>query len=235
MGNTGASIMARIAFIAAAALLAHLYARGETYRNEDYRFSIEMPPGWSIVPGNSPSTLTKASFQDATGKGAMLAIAAIPANGTTDMWSFTAQQILDQFKSEYPAADAVLAESGQNMVGGEHALWIRIDVRSPPVAAMSSLTYHFVHGKTLFRISATTTGNDPVWFAQHRPAFEAAVATFAFTAPASPPASQPGNLPAASEPVPTPGPSQHKTVLVGTATAVIFLAAAYFIARRMRR
>ena len=227
--------MARIALVVAAALLAHSYARGETHHNEEYGFSIEMPAGWSIVSGNSPSTLTKASFQDATGKGAMLAIAAIPANGATDMWTFAAQQILDQFKTEYPAADAVLAESGQSMVGGEHALWLRIDVRSPPIAAMSSLTYHFIHGTTLFRISATTTGNDPAWFAQHRPTFEAAVASFAFAAPASQPVSQPRDLPAASEPAPMAGPRQFKTILVGTATAVIFLAAAYIIARRMRR
>ena len=166
-------------FLALAVLLLAVPLQAETYTNEEHGFAIDFPVGWQVKGSSQKNTIIKAVYKDEQGRLAMVSVAAYPAEPGWDPWGVTGEQMYQRFKQTYPNADSALLDSGRTLVGGEHAIWTLIDLRSPAILSTLSRSYHFVRQPTLFRVS-TSSDRDPAWFAQHESAFQESVKSFRF-------------------------------------------------------
>ncbi len=163
----------------------------ETYTNKEHGFAIGFPAGWQIKSSRVENTIIKAVYnegnsypsliQNGHSHLAIISVTAYPRNSMglgNDVWKVSEAVMFEFCKSESPGSEMVLLDSGRTLVGGEHAIWLLVDGRSPSIEIYSR-TYYVVRKRLLFRIS-TTTDRERAWYAQHDHAFQSSVASFRF-------------------------------------------------------
>jgi len=149
------------------------------YSNEEYGFSICFPPDWELKTSGVEGTLIKARRRDDQGRLAFLAVAVQELGVSGDMWDLTGEDWVEMVKADVPYADMVLLDWGRIAVAGEHALWARTEVRRPAILSGLSISYLFMHGENLFRLTGSTD-RDTEWYEENEPAFKEAIKTFHF-------------------------------------------------------
>lgn len=150
------------------------------YKNAKYGFKILFPEKWQVKSSVlSPNTIVKAVKKTPEGKIAMITIAAYPVSENEEVSELSASERFTAFKAEYPGVDAGLLDSGQTIIAGKRAVWIKVEVKSPPIISMIAVHHHFRRGRTLFRVT-TMTDRDSAWFQQHEKEFRHSVHSMEF-------------------------------------------------------
>jgi hypothetical protein len=164
----------------------HTEGGAAVYTCEDYNYSIRFPEGWELKGSEVPGTIVKAVHKDSKDRIAMISINVTPCVGpeglgpNADIWTFGGKELFEVLREQSPGADFQLLDSGKTTVGGQHAIWMFVDCKSPPHATMLSKTYALLGYPTFYRISCSVSERDQELFELQQPVFEEALASFRF-------------------------------------------------------
>ena len=154
----------------------HLYA-GEPYKDLEYGFSLEFPEGWQTTESVTKAYLVEAFYEADTGHVAFITMAAEDLSDTFDPWSKSGKALMEALSTEQPGT--TMLDSGQSIIGGEHAIWTKADMADSPSGPMIVLSHQLVHNKVLYRITGGVTG-DVTWFAEYEETIKKAIDTLSF-------------------------------------------------------
>ena len=158
-----------------AVLAAPLVATAELYYNQEHKFSLDAPAGWTVKKSAQPNTVIKFVYRDAAGHIAVLSIAAYPDPGG----ALTPDGMYATFKDEYRDFTSRRLGSGATKIRSMDAVWNLIEITDPPQARIIGKHYHFRRDGKLWRVTAMTdSGKD--FFATVLPTMDNTISTIAF-------------------------------------------------------
>jgi len=158
-----------------ALLTTPLVATAELYYNQEFKFSLDAPTGWTVKKSAQPNTVIKFVYRDANARIAVLSIAAYPDTPG----ALTADGMFATFKDEYRDFTYRRLDSGSTKIRSMEAVWNLIEITDPPQARIIGKHYHFVRNGKIWRVSAMTdSGKD--FFATVLPIMDKAILTIAF-------------------------------------------------------
>lgn len=160
-------------------LLLPAFASAELYFNQEYRFSLDAPQGWSIKKSSQPNTIVKFVLRDSNARIAVLSIAAYDESTLSKLVPLTADSVFETFKKEYSDFDFRRIAAGKRKIRSMNAVWNLIEITNPPQARLIGKHYHFRRNGKLWRISAMTDSGKE-FFDKVLPIMEKSIATIAF-------------------------------------------------------
>lgn len=149
------------------------------YKDQEHRFSISFPKGWTVKKGTSPDTVVKAVHKDSRGRLAMISVGATKVKEAPDLCKMNLRELFALARSANPGLDMVLLDSGTVFINGKCSAWNKIDTRAPSLASSLGRKYFLIHNNTLFWVDAITH-RDPSYYARFEATLEQSVHTLTF-------------------------------------------------------
>ncbi len=142
--------------------------------DKQHGFSIRFPEGWRVKGSTVPETIIKARLPQKEAPITYMSVATYPAPESQEASQLSAEQLFQKYIVAGNEVDARIMRAGRMTVGGRAAVWMEIDIRSPPFVSQYALAYFFPGKDKILRVSGSTERNDS-WFARMKPVFKASI------------------------------------------------------------